>query len=88
MIDPTVVDLPDRRYIEIVPAEPAFFLDEDQAGPFKHSQVLHDGASVEFSFEMRAQIASGFRFITQEIENLSTAAVRESLVNEIVIFFS
>ena len=66
---------------------PPLFLSEHKAGFFQYSKMLHHGASVE-RFEPFADIARCKCIVLQEIKYLATAAVRESLVNEIVIFFS
>ena len=82
---PPVVDLTDRNGVEVIPPKTPIFFRKDQARFFEYPEMLHHGATVEV-FEFRADVAGGFRFISQKIKYLAASPVGERLINKIVLF--
>ena len=86
-VDPTVVDVADGDGVQVIPPESSLFLCDDEARFLEHAKVLHHGTAVE-PFEMRADVAGGHCVVAQKVENLTSAPVGQSFVNEIVFFCS
>lgn len=86
-VDPAVVDVADGDGVQVIPPEASLFLCDDKSGFFEHAEVLHHCAAVE-PFEMRADVAGGHCVVAQKVENLTSAPVGQSFVNEIVFFCS
>ncbi|MNL61363.1 hypothetical protein D3C87_1852740 [compost metagenome] len=73
----------DGQGVEMVPAFAPAPLGDDEASLFEHTQMLHDGAAVEFG-KGRAEIAGRGGAGLEHVKHAPPDAVAESLENEVV----
>lgn len=81
--NPTFVNRVNRESVEVVPSLSPTPLDHDQPGVLKDLKVLHDGAPVEFRYEL-AQRAGRAGAGLQRIENPPPGAVAQRLEQGVV----
>jgi hypothetical protein len=84
LVDPPVVDQPDRHGVQEVPLLPARPACEDEARVFEDAQVLHDAEAghLQFGFELRQRAAVT---LEEPVEQEATRRVGERLEHAVVV---
>jgi len=84
LVDPAVVDQPDRHRVQEVQLLPARPAGDDEARVLQHAQVLHDSEArhLELRLELRERAA-----VTHEepVEQEATRRVGERLEHQVVV---
>ncbi len=84
--DPAVMDLLDRKRVEVIPALPSLALGNDEVSLLEDLQMLHHGAAVHIGKSI-AQCARRLGCFLQPIEHLAPPRMGQGLENMVVLGF-
>src|ERR1043165_3203104 len=74
---PAIVELFDRKRVDIVPAVASLSLYNDQFCIFQNPQVLHYGAAVQLA-KVLAQLSGSPGLVPKHVKNLAPARIAKS----------
>ncbi len=84
LVDPPVVDQPDRHRVQEVQLLPARPAGDDEAGVLEHAQVLHDAEAghLELGLELRERAAVA---LEEPVEQMAPGRVGKRLEDLVVV---
>ena len=84
LVDPPVVDEPDRHRVQEVQLLPALPAGDDEPGVLEHAEVLHDAEAghLELGLELRERAAVA---LEEPVEEMAPGRVGERLEDLVVV---